>query len=366
MLKSGKLKILVCRPDRLGDVILSTPVLQAIHHHYPDCELTFMVKANVVPILKGLPSVHGFLVYEPEGRHAGIKGFFRLVSEIRQLKVRYAAVLQTQWRIGLALLFAGVPERIGPLSKIHSFFLYNRGVRQRRSHVEMHEADYNLQLLNTLGIRVGGFNVPTRIHLNDAVLEKARQWLKENSWDEGRTLIQIHPGMGGSALNWPESHYLDLMRILAQEGNQLLVTGGPAEKTLLDKYESGLADVTGKVLFYRAESTDTVDFLGALTHHCQVVIAPSTGPLHLAVALGKSVVTFYPPIRVQSALRWGPYLLDDTHASVMVPDVYCGQDRKCIGSLCNYYPCMKGLTVKQVLKEVHLQLKNSSQGKLRD
>ena len=70
-------------------------------------------------------------------------------------------MLQSQWRIALALFLASFRYRVGPLSKPHSFLFYNRGVRQRRSHVEMHEADYNLQLLRRLGIRVGTRNVPT-------------------------------------------------------------------------------------------------------------------------------------------------------------------------------------------------------------
>ncbi len=68
------------------------------------------------------------------------------------------------------------------------------------------------------------------------------------------------------------------------------------------------------------------------------------------------MLTFYPPIRVQSALRWGPYLADESKASVLVPEIYCGQDFKCLGSLCNYFPCMKGLTVKQALIEAKKQL----------
>ena len=87
-----------------------------------------------------------------------------------------------------------------------------------------------------------------------------------------------------------------------------------------------------------------------------MVVAPSTGPLHLAVAVGASVVTFYPPIRVQSAVRWGPYIPDESRASILVPEVYCGEDFRCRGSLCHYYPCMKSLTVAQALEQANIQL----------
>jgi ADP-heptose:LPS heptosyltransferase len=64
--------------------------------------------------------------------------------------------------------------------------------------------------------------------------------------------------------------------------------------------------------------------LAGLQSLASLVIAPSTGPLHLAVALGRRVVCFYPNIPVQSPKRWGPYFssgYDETRASVLVPDV---------------------------------------------
>ena len=104
---------------------------------------------------------------------------------------------------------------------------------------------------------------------------------------------------------------------------------------------------------YGGPSAGPIDQLAGLMSWADVVVAPSTGPLHLAVALGKPVLTFYPPIRVQSAIRWGPYRKEENKDAVLVPEVYCGQEFKCIGNLCNYYPCMKSLTVQQALEQVH-------------
>jgi ADP-heptose:LPS heptosyltransferase len=107
---------------------------------------------------------------------------------------------------------------------------------------------------------------------------------------------------------------------------------------------------------YGGRDAAGIDFLAALMSKASVVVAPSTGPLHVAVAVGTPVVTFYPPVRVMSALRWGPYLNDEEHSSVLVPDVYCGQAFKCRGSLCHYYPCMRSLTVEGALDQVRKQV----------
>ena len=89
----------------------------------------------------------------------------------------------------------------------------------------------------------------------------------------------------------------------------------------------------------------------------KLVVAPSTGPLHLAVAMGRDVVTFYPPIRVQSAKRWGPYdgpVMDSSRvqrAAIFTPEVYCGQEFRCLGERCASYPCMKTISVERVALE---------------
>ncbi len=346
----------------MGDVILSTPVFEVIKRHYPQAQLTVMVRVAQAPLVRGLPSVDEVMVYDPDQRHAGALGLWRLVRELRRTDFRIAVLLQSQFRIGLAVFLARVRFRIGPLSKLHSYFFYNRGVRQRRSQVEMHETDYNLQLLRRLGIRVGTRKVPLRVSCSERSVREAQDWLEKKGWKRDAPLVVVHPGMGGSALNWPEAHYIELIRELLKDGRQVLVTGGPLEKPLLSRIratlQAGLAGhAAHQAIFYTAEG-QTAEFLAGLYSHSSLVVAPSTGPVHLAVALGKPVLTFYPPVRVQSAIRWGPYVIEEERASILVPDVYCGQDFKCAGNLCNYYPCMKSLTVTQALEQANQQLKD--------
>jgi heptosyltransferase III len=356
----GSLRILVARPDRLGDVILSTPVFEILKKQYPNSKLTVMVREPIAPVVRGLRDVDEVMIFDPDGAHSGVKGFFRLMKEIRDRQFRIAVVLQSHWKIAAAVFGTGVRHRVGPLSKPHSFLFYNRGVRQRRSLVEMHETDYNLFLLRRLGIRATTRSVPVRAHLSEESKEEGRKWLAQHGWDPlahpDQKLIIVHPGMAGSALNWPETHYVELIRGLAREGHPVLVTCGPEEGNLLKRIQSELGEVAQRILFYGGPGIGPLDRLASLYCWATVVVAPSTGPLHLAVALGKRVVTFYAPVRVMSAIRWGPYLADDTKASVLVPEVYCGQDFSCLGNLCNYYPCMKSLQVTQALEQVQAQL----------
>lgn len=357
---SRPLKILIVRADRLGDVILSTPVFEVLKRHYPHAQVTVLVREAVAPVMRGLASVDRVMIYDPQGKHHGFGGFFRLLKEIRGERFRIAVILQSQFKIAAAVFFAAIRYRVGPLSKVYSFVLYNRGARQHRSQVEMHETDYNLQLLRRLGIRVGTRNVPVKTSLSEIARMTARDWLEKKGWDSSQPLIAVHPGMGGSALNWPEHHYSELIKALLREGRQVVITGGPEEGALVTRVRDALGNLVSpmkdRVWCWAGPGIGPIDELAGLLSHVSLMVAPSTGPLHLAVALGKPVVTFYPPIRVQSAVRWGPYLRDETRASILVPETFCGEDFKCRGILCNYYPCMKGITVNQALEQTSWQL----------
>ncbi len=350
-----RLRVLVSRPDRVGDVVLSTPVFEVLKNHFQGAELTVLVQAGVAPIIRGLPHVDDVLIYDPKGVHRGLSGFFRLVREFRTRDFRIAVALQSNFKIAAAMFFAAVRYRVGPYSKLHSYLFYNRGVRQRRSQVEMHETDYNLQLLRRLGARAATRSVSTRVNVAAPALEWARKWLTDQGWG-GARLVAVHPGMGGSALNWPEAHYVELIRALVRDGVSVVVTAGPTEGGLLQSVRQQLGADSARVFFYGGPGIGAIDQLGGVMSCADVVVAPSTGPLHLAVALKRRVVTFYPPIRVQSAIRWGPYLKDDSHSSVFVPENYCGEDFKCRGNVCNFYPCMKGITVLQALEQVKKHL----------
>ena len=155
---------------------------------------------------------------------------------------------------------------------------------------------------------------------------------------------------------------MDLIRALLRDGRKVLMTGGAAEAGLLSRISEALGPLRDKLIVYTAGPAQGVGFLAGLMSWGQVVVAPSTGPLHIAVALKKPVVAFYPPIRVQSALRWGPYLREEKQASILVPEVYCGEDFKCRGNLSNYFPCMKTITVAEALEKVNSQAQVTKKG----
>lgn len=350
-LKTAPKKILVARPDRLGDVILSTPVLRALKTEFPDTQVGLLVRGFAQPLLKGLKTVDSILVYDPEGRHQGWKGVQTLKSEIQAHGFDWAVVLQDQWPVTAAVRMAGIPNRVGPLSKPWSYLAFNHGIRQHRSDASQNEADYNLDLLAPLGI--SETRPKPEVYLSPIRKQDARMFLINSGWHEHEPLVVVHPGMGGSALNWNEVSYIQLVEKLHDAGACVMLTAGTEEQDILNRFSQRLEH---RAIYYGGKRAQGLDVFAGVLSFADVVVAPSTGPLHLAHALGKPVVGIYPPIQVQSIKRWGPY---QAEGSSVAPKVNCPEKYRCAGESCAFYYCMDHIGVNEVFDRVMSQLEKS-------
>ena len=94
---------------------------------------------------------------------------------------------------------------------------------------------------------------------------------------------------------------------------------------------------------------DLPEFLGVLSGG-DVMVAPSTGPLHLAAALGLAAVGLYPPVVTMSPERWGPR---GPWVRAVTPPVSCPARRVCTGARCEYFNCMNLIGTEEVLAEAN-------------
>ncbi len=366
--KKEKEAVLVVRADRIGDLTLSTPVFKAIQVGMPGSMVSALVHTDMLPVVRHNPHLTEVLTYDPKAAHKGVAGFYRLVRQLRSKRYDTVVHLQMQFKLAAACYFAGIKTRIGPYSKLYSYVFLNNGMKQKRSRVEMHEADYNQMLLRRMGIRVPSRQYDPVVVVDDQAAARIKKWLSDSLGE--RKFIVVHPGMRGSALNWPEGYYIDLVAKLAARGHNVVIGGTITETTLLERVKDGALkelttlghkEVPGVITVYSSPHSHTgLDDYIALLSYAGVVVAPSTGPLHLAAALGRSTVSFYPPIKVQSALRWGPYVADESKHSVFVPDALCGRDFDCAGKKCPFYFCMERLSVDDAVDQAELHLDKAS------
>ncbi|UCB52507.1 MAG: glycosyltransferase family 9 protein, partial [Candidatus Zixiibacteriota bacterium] len=229
---TGRERFLVVRTDRVGDVVLSTPVLESIKTRFPESHLVMMVSSYAAGVVKANPNLDDVIIDDHENRHKGIKGFLVLSKEIRGGRFDVGILLRPTFRLALLLFLAGIRYRVGTGYRFYQM-LFNRKVCVHRKTNLRHEADYNLNLLRPLGIKPE--KIIPRVYLSPEEESFAQQVWRESEIAPDRAVAVIHPGSGDSALNLPAKRFAQVADQLVEERDaKVLFTGTKGEADLID------------------------------------------------------------------------------------------------------------------------------------
>lgn len=326
------------RTDRIGDVVLSLPVFTSIARAFPKWRVTALTRDYTRGLFSGRGDVDDIISFDSGSSHIPWGVFFKLLKKIKDQEFDVAIVLYSNFSVALLLAMARIPVRIGPATKLAQLFLTYR-ITQRRSKGERHEADHNLDLLAPL-------NIPPVKQASIARPDNAKNIFIKQS---GRPLVGIHPGCGGSSPNWPETYYSDLIQEISASGVDVAVTGADHEREMVER----IVGRSGCKPQIYIGSDKIEELIGALAL-LDVFVGPSTGPLHIASALGVPVVGIYSPILVCLPERWGPRGKNDT--AITPPGVpVC---HRCVGDKCPHWDCMEKIGVKRVKGAILSRIKS--------
>jgi ADP-heptose:LPS heptosyltransferase len=285
----GVRRLLIARTDRLGDLVLSLPAVAALARTYPQAALGLMVRPANGPLAAMVPGIEAVLEAGPD--------VARMREEMERFKPdllvcisRSAPVARAGWR-------AKIPHRIGPGHRFYSG-LFTRRVDERRRAGERHELEYALSFAHRAGAPGGEAVFP--LELPDSAVSAASRRLDELGLTEPFTVL--HPGSGGSCPNWPAGSFLELARSLRRAGRAVVVTRGPAEQALAGSMPEGDRE-SAEIPWFDGE----LPVLAALLARASLVVSNSTGPLHLAAALGAPTLALHAPWPTCGPGRWGPY-----------------------------------------------------------
>jgi heptosyltransferase-2 len=309
---TGARRVLVVRPDRIGDVVLSTPLVRALRKRWPDAYLAELVRPYAAPVLEGNPRIDEVILDDPDGADAGPAGFWRQVAALRRRRFDTALMLLPSARHAWMTFLAGIPGRWGSSRKA-----YHRltGVRVvTRSYTPLrHEADYCLDLARTIGAPDDGLGV--EVFVNEEEKRTAAAMLGPGP------LVGIHPGWGGSAPNWTVERYVELAgNLLVSRSDVRIVLTGSAPEAHLAEHFSPLPDARVVNLMGATRLRETMAVIANLA----VLVSASTGTMHLAAALAVPTVSLFCPLDSCSPVLWGPL---GNAADVVLPDEGFCSDR---------------------------------------
>ncbi|PJJ54633.1 glycosyltransferase family 9 protein [Hymenobacter chitinivorans] len=302
---------LISRTDAIGDVVLTLPLCGVLKQNVPGCRIILIGRTYTQAVAEACPWVDGFLNYDellklPEAEQ---------LTALRQYQAEAIVHVFPNKVLARAAQKVGIPVRIGTRNRWIHWLTCNRLVALSRRHSLLHEAQLNAKLLQPLGVphelTLTELTPLVQLHAKDPLPAAVQQLLAART--TGQLNLILHPRSRGSAREWGLAHFGTLARLLHEAGHRVFITGTAAEgeelAVWLQEHAAYLAgNLTGQLSLAQLLSCIAA---------ADGLVAASTGPLHLAAALGRHALGLYPPMRPAHPGRWAPL---GPHAEYLVFD----------------------------------------------
>jgi heptosyltransferase III len=330
-------RILVVRTDRIGDLVLTLPMIDILRMNYPEAHIAMMTRNYTSELALNCKSLNEVILYDDD---KGRVPFKKMLDRIRGGSYDVAFIAYPRIRIALLLLLAGVRYRVGSGFRFYSIF-FNKRIFEHRKYAEKHELEYNLTLLEKFGCTLKKITPPW-IQVPDENISSVRTKLIAAGVSGSERLVVVHAGSGGSSRDWSFQKFSELgKKIVNISGIKVILTGGKDEKSLVRDLQKtigpGAIDMSGAL--------SLVEYAG-ISKLASLFIGNSTGPLHIAAAVGTNVIGFFSHIKPMTPDRWGPYT---ETKKVFVPKGQPEYCKKCIKNKKNC-ECMDSISVDEVFK----------------
>lgn len=332
-------RIIISRTDKIGDVILTLPMVGILKENFPNAEIIFIGNTYTKPILESCEHIDKIVDWYKIKKMP----LQKQIRFFKRLKATTIIHVYPNSRIAFLAKWSKIKNRIGTSHRLYHLLTVNKKVNLGRKNSPNHEAELNLELLKPLRLK---YPIPSKEELSKYYGLTKIAPLPERLYpiiDRNKFNLILHPKSKGSAREWGLDKYAELIRTLPDSKYNIIVAGTQYEASemeyLLKVYASKIKDVTGKL--------SLAEYI-SLINKADGMVACSTGPLHIAAALGKRAIGIYAPLRPIFPQRWGPI---GKQASYLVLDKDCNKCKKI-----SHCECIEAITVEQVVNELNKKL----------
>lgn len=298
----GFRRLLLSRPDRIGDAVITTSCLKVIHDAYPELEIYLLLNEQLIPLLFEHPLLNG-LIPLPDRSKSPDHAVASLCDKLEILKPDCIVHFNYDPTAAAAAYKANIPYRLGHRLKKQNAWL-THAIHDRRKEGLQHEAQYNFDLLNLLHI-----SSPHRLEpwispkpVSDARLLELLPW-----WRPDCPFAVFHISAHASKARMPAEIFAGLTPWLINKLNlQLVLIGSENDDAVKkiffqligDDVKSGVSDLTGIT-----QLTETARVLS----EARFLLSRDSGPAHLAAAMKCQTITLIGPLgRRLASTRWYP------------------------------------------------------------
>jgi heptosyltransferase-3 len=284
--------IAVIRTDRIGDLILTLPLCRALKQFNPKAKIVLYTRTYVQALLYQSEAVDK-VVYVEEND----EDFAKFLKEDN---IEVCFFPRPRFKEVWAAKKAGVKLRIGTAYRWYSFLL-NEKIRDHRKNAQFHEVQYNIRMLEQI---TGTKNAIVLEYpkVKAEAMHRVELLMQNFGLNINDDFFIIHPGSGGSAKDWQAHNMGKAAKQIARKTQfKILITGSRSEEFLCKRAEIECAGA------YNLCGSLDLDELIALISVSKLLIANSTGVLHIAAAMQVPVIGLYPNTAHLSSRRWGPW-----------------------------------------------------------
>lgn len=323
--------ILVLRHDRLGDMVVSTVVFQALKKRFPSSSIIVLASKRNAGLIQNDPSVNEVIVYQ------GLIGYCTKFRK-RKIDLTIDLFLTHELKQAFLSLLSGARYRLGfeEAGREIFFNVKGPGISSCRS-----MKDQLLDLLKPLG--VSGEGIKPRVVLSEKEKALAFDYLVSSGLRKDDLKIAIHPGGFYPSQRWPQERFVEVARDCIEQYNARIILFGdiPDDALIRDmKAKIGSQCIASHALSIRQ--------FAATVAQCDLLLCNNSGPLHIAAALGVPTVSTMGPT---DRYLWSP---EGEGHIVLNGKAPCSP---CSRSMCVAHVCMDSITVPQYLEAVGTQLK---------
>jgi len=274
-------KILLVQTGFIGDVILSTAVIDNLHAIYPEAELHLLTTPVAGPLLESHELLTKVYTYDKRRKDSGLPGLMRMVRKIRSENYGIAFSLHKSYRTAALLFLARIPVRYG-FSEASAPFLYTQTVSRKD---QVHEVLRNLAILRNVGRQPDMLMQRLRIDVPKSVMQESKKYYVE---DSSQRLIVVAPGSIWATKRWTVAGFAGVCRSLVRDGSQVILIGGPEDANLANEIE----DQAGVPLRNLVGKTSLLES-AALVSAADLLLSNDSAPLHIASACDTPVVALF-------------------------------------------------------------------------
>lgn len=289
--------ICILRLSAIGDVCHAVAAVQAIQRYYPKAKISWIIGKVEAMLLQDLPGVE-LIVFD---KKLGLGAYSDLRNKLKGQQFDVLLHMQVALRANVASLFIPARRKIGfdwsRAKELHALFMRERIAPQQQPHV----LDGFAGFARHLGVPFLQ-NPQDKPQWQMPITDEHRSWAKAQLSSATSRHLVICPAASKAERNWLPMRYAAIADYAATQGFSVYLCGGPTQmeqqlaKDIKAQAQTDIIDLVGKT---------NLKQLLALLEQASIVLAPDTGPAHMAVTVGTPVIGLYGH---SNPGRTGPYL----------------------------------------------------------